>query len=549
MTTRGYIGQVYELAPILRRMEDRGMPIDNDARLALGAEFERAQAELGAEIASLAPIESCRVHPKTGYVGVPPQVKPMIMAIEQPTYDNVTGVYRDLEGNRFKESGDDGEFYHYEQRSFSVPAEDAATGEPVSVPTTRWCRVFDFNPNSRPQVIAYMRAKGHKVPKSKEEDAEGNQKDTTAAKELTRLSLRTADMFYIKVRDYRGLTKMRGTYVDGFVPHADGCVHTTFSTGTAIGQLNSANPNIQNFPKLKPTKQLAQSMRAMVAAKPGKILTEWDLKSCHVLTLGYLAEDPDYIRLARLDMHSYVAGHMLGLWDGPTILKESDAELLARFKWLKSDPKRKQIRDDQAKHTILGIGNGLKGKGLFERYPEEFGTQTRAMRFYELVERLFPKVFKWQDDIQLRAHNERRLVTEFGHHRRFFEVKRWDAKKGAWGHGDQAEQAISFWLSNIAFGHIREAMKELERRGFNERYNFFNSIHDSFMFTFDEKLLDEHICDVHPVLVAPSKVLRNPRVAPDGLHIDVEASWGHDWAHMTEIPLSKVMAPVVESVV
>ena len=39
MTTRGYIGQVFELAPILRRMEERGMPIDDVARLKLADEF------------------------------------------------------------------------------------------------------------------------------------------------------------------------------------------------------------------------------------------------------------------------------------------------------------------------------------------------------------------------------------------------------------------------------------------------------------------------------------------------------------------------------
>ena len=68
------------------------------------------------------------------------------------------------------------------------------------------------------------------------------------------------------------------------------------------------------------------------------MLSEWDFKSCHVLTLGFLSEDANYLRLARLDMHSFVTGHALKLWDGPTILRESDDELMARFKWLKANP-------------------------------------------------------------------------------------------------------------------------------------------------------------------------------------------------------------------
>src|SRR4029077_19429704 len=74
-STVGYLGQVYSVRPVLAAMEDRGMPIDDAARLRLGARFEAAQAELGAEIAKLAPAECCRVHPKEGYKGTPPDIK------------------------------------------------------------------------------------------------------------------------------------------------------------------------------------------------------------------------------------------------------------------------------------------------------------------------------------------------------------------------------------------------------------------------------------------------------------------------------------------
>src|SRR5262249_54802402 len=132
------------------------------------------------------------------------------------------------------------------------------------------------------------------------------------------------------------------------------------------------------------------------------------------------------------------------------------------------------------------------------------------------------------------------LKTEFGHLRRFYEVKRWDAKKQGWGHGDQAEEAIAYWLANIAFGHIREKLKELARLGLDEKYCLFNNIHDSFLFEVQEEVLAEHVREVYPVLMSPSSVLRHPTIAPDGLVIAVDASWGKDWAHMREIDLSKV---------
>jgi uracil-DNA glycosylase family 4 len=243
----GYIGQVLEVRPVLAAMEDRGVPIDDTARLELDAEFERTQAKLGAEIASLAPRECCRVHPKSvGYVGVPPQVKAMLAEGLHP--EHVLPEYEEIPDRRFQDTGDDPEWYHYEQREFLVADDNLKL-----VPTLRWCRVYDFNSNSSPQVIAYMKAKGHHVPKSKEEDDEGNQKDTTGEKELRRLANRTGDTFYLKVIEYRGYTKMRGTYIEGFKPGPDGCVHPTFGFGTSMGQLTSKNPDSQNFPKLKPT--------------------------------------------------------------------------------------------------------------------------------------------------------------------------------------------------------------------------------------------------------------------------------------------------------
>lgn len=556
---RGYLGQVYEVRPVLAGMEDRGVPIDDSARLALDREFDVAQRDLGVALAKEAPAECCRVQPKQGYKGVPPEVK------SSPVW--LAGENHLITAERFIEPGDDGESYHYEQRVFGD--------------TLRWCRVYDFNPNSRQQVIDYMRAKGHPVPKDKHrENDKGENPDTTSAKELLRLASKTGDLFYQRVVEYRGLTKMRGTYVPGFAPSPDGAVHTTFTFDTGIGQLSSRNPNVQNFPKLKPTVALAKAMRRMIAARPGHVISEWDFKSCHVITLGFLAEDLNYMRLGRLDIHSFVAGHFLNLWDGFKIFSEPDEALLARFKHLKSNPAWKLVRDDQAKHGILGIGNGLKAKGLYERYMESFPPQTcehckgtgrteglRGMkkcgacrgeayipgqriaeRVLETCEALFPRVFAYQRVEAKRAHEQQQLVSPFAHVRRFYEVFRWDTRRNDWASGDQHEQAVAFRLANIAFGHIREKLKDLHTSGLAERYGLFNNVHDSFMFHFPERDLDQHVADVYPVLTAPSRVLKHPAIAPDGLVIGVEASYGPHWADMREVVLPKLRLRAAEAV-
>lgn len=527
---RGYTGQEREVRPVLAGMEDRGVPVDDARRIALGSEFEAAQEELGRELDGRFPDEARSIHPRQGYKKTP---------------KDTTGLVR---------------------REFTVASKSEDTGDTAHESIERWCRMESFSPNSSQQLVRYMKAKSHPTPKSKEEDEDGNQKDTTAAKELMRLAAKTGDDFYLKVIEYRGLGKLRGTYVEGFKPGVDGRVHTTFTFATAIAQLSSRNPNVQNFPKLKPTPALAKAMRAMICADAGKIITEVDFKSCHVITLGMLAGDANYTRLGRLDIHSFVAGHFLNLWDGGKIVHETDQELLVRFKWLKSDPERKRVRDDQAKHGILGIGNGLKAKGLYERYMESFPARTCpecggaarvaglrglkqcpacggsgrqsglviAQEVLATCERLFPRVFEYQEAQRKEAHERQCLRTDFGHLRRFYEVYRWDGRKGVWGHGDQAEEAVAYRLANTAHAHMREVMKEVERRGYAEKYGMFDQVHDSLMFHHNAEMSEEIVQDVFPLMMAESAVM-------PGLWLGVEGAQGRRWSDMRDVDATRLL--------
>lgn len=296
---------------------------------------------------------------------------------------------------------------------------------------------------------------------------------------------------------------------------------------------NSRNPNIQNFMKHG---RLAKATRAMIAAPPGHLIVEADYKAYHVLTTGFCAEDPDYMRLARLDMHSYVAGHFLKCWDAERIKEEPDDALLERFRWFKQDPDRKRVRDKQAKPSILGVGFGMGARRLYQENLEHFPSERVAKQFLDLLQHLFPRVFAWQQRVRKQAHDEQRLRSPFGHLRRFYEVFRWDYRKGAWANGDQAEEAVAFLPANLAFGNIRECLKELERLGLNERYQLVNNVHDSLVFIPRARQMDNFMAEVVPVMTAPSRVLRHPVLAPEGLSVDVEVVAGPDWATMKEVP-------------
>lgn len=518
MGLRGYVGQVLEVRPILEFMEKHGLPVDEGERLRLGEEFDAALSALAAELDGRYPDEIRKVHPKLGYKKVPKDTSGLVLR-SFPAPGPTLGNAVHFNGHTLTEIGS------------TVPA------EPVPTFVERWCRLEPFSPNSGPQLLRYMRHHRHPVPKKAEETETGEQKDTTAKKDLVRLAKKVGDDFYLKVIDYRELAKMKGTYIEGFKPLADGRVHTTFTFDTAIGQLASKNPNIQNFPKHV---KLADAVRRVVAAEPGHLLVEWDYKSCHIITLGYLAGDPAYMRCGRIDMHSLVTGHKLGLWDLPSLLRDSDdAELRRRCKWLKQNPEWRHIRDARMKHAILGIGNGLKKRGLYEKHMEDFSSEKEAGEFLAVAESLFPRVFQWHEGQKKRAHDYRLIRTDYGHQRRFYEVYRWDWKKQGWSHGDQAEEAVAYELANIAFGYIREHMKLLWESRAAQRWGLCNNVHDSLLFHVPEERLEEHCAEVYPVLVRPSEVLQGP-IAPEGLVIDAECKVGRNWSKMEEFTLKEV---------
>ncbi len=517
----GYVNQVEALRPILADMEDRGFPVDDARRLALDAEFAQAQKESLAELDASFPNDIRKLHPKTGYKGVPPQVKPLLAAGQTPAEIATQVFYDSSDAN-----GTPGDSYRYELRSF----EDLVFDEQSRIIATaveRWCRVYQFSPNSSQQLLAYIKHKRHVVPTKKTGE------DTTGKKELERLADKHKDNFYRKVIECRELGKMRGTFIEGFKPRKeDGRVHTTFTFDTATGQLSSRSPvNFQNVPKHG---RLAKPIRSMFVDAGGKKVVEWDFKSYHVLTTGFEAKSKAYMRMARLDMHSFVAWHFLKLPGADGLFDLPDDELAAKLKWLKSDEKRKYVRDNQCKRAILGLGYGMGVRKLYDMNREYFENEGQARKLQQVIKALFPEVFRWQNQVRDLAHRQQYLRNRFGMIRWFYEVYSPDGR-GGWKPGEQSEQAIAFLPASNAFGNIREAMKELQRRGLCEKWEMVNTVHDSLVFLVDPVQMDSHLTDVYDVLHAPSKVLIDPEMAPNGLVVDVEVSVGDNWGEMKAV--------------
>jgi DNA polymerase-1 len=111
------------------------------------------------------------------------------------------------------------------------------------------------------------------------------------------------------VLDYRGLSKLNSTYVEGLLAAVkdDGRIHTTFNqTETRTGRLSSENPNVQNIPVRT---ERGREMRKFFVAPEGFVLLDADYSQIELRILASMADDLNMQENFRsgLDFHTATA--------------------------------------------------------------------------------------------------------------------------------------------------------------------------------------------------------------------------------------------------
>jgi DNA polymerase I-like protein with 3'-5' exonuclease and polymerase domains len=341
--------------------------------------------------------------------------------------------------------------------------------------------------------------------------------------------------------------------------------HPEFSFFPATGQLSSFNPNSQNAMSLSKYGPLAHEFRDAIEASPGYVIAELDLKSFHAQTLGYEAGCPDYIRLAKLDVHSFVAGNMLKLPYFDQCIEWDDKELLDFLKWHRKNyvcpdgTTFQKVRDERAKVGVLAFGLGQSPNTLFEANRDSFlpdwfiqcdqrgmvtDKETRcadregikaAQLVHDTLNDRFPELKAYRENTPLLARQRDYLISRYGCIRWFWDILHWDARRREMVHGDDFDKAIAFPVQNDGHGYLKYALLRMEAAGMLERYGFINCIHDSVVFHCSERLLDEACVNVKAELERPSDVLTFPDGT--GLSVQCEIKAGKTWGVMEEIAI------------
>ncbi len=130
--------------------------------------------------------------------------------------------------------------------------------------------------------------------------------------------------------EYRQLTKLKSTYVDGLLALMDpvtGRVHTTFSQTTASsGRLSSSNPNLQNIPVRT---EVGRQIRRAFIADPSYVLLTADYSQFELRILAHITHEPRLVEAFNKDedIHTITAASLFNI---PAAQVTTDQRRLAK---------------------------------------------------------------------------------------------------------------------------------------------------------------------------------------------------------------------------
>ena len=551
---QGYLDHVQKLYTLtLSRASEVGIAVNDEKRLNLKEELEGEKKELYVKMQSMVPLPLRNLTPKKkdketgeekyGYKREPAPIKKLRAIYEaaetklgRPLKKSFNRwVYEKLGGVTKKKSGDVGWRY----LSCKIDGED------------KWCKVHEFTP-SMDQVIRYIKwkhkdltEKGDKelaslyvvptIPKIDKETGARVDKETTGKQVLQDLIYETGDTLLETISEYRSVSTTISNFIPNWKPDSSGRVHTEWGFTAPTGQKDSRRPNILNCSKHTDN---GQRFRGIIEAPVDHVYVEMDKKSFHVATMGFLANSRDYIRFSQIDPHSIFTSYIMpSSWGKPVDLSLSDDEIREYCAYIKGRSKNHDVdlRQKVAKPCVLGNQLGLGHRKLYKQNRKYINDETHAKQLQLRLNGIFDNVVpKTQQSILEQAHRyPHRLLLPWGRVQWFHEVFSWrySRKWQKWMrvHGPMAEKALAFPVQGLAFGEIDWNLLEAEDRGYNEKYNFVNSIHDSVMFMPHIRYLVECIQNVYNLFTRYCSVLVNEATGPLGLKVGVEVSVGKNW--------------------
>ena len=255
-----------------------------------------------------------------------------------------------------------------------------------------------------------------------------------------------------KLLRYRELEKLRGTYVDGYLPliAADGRIHAHFNQIAATtGRLSSDNPNMQNIPIRSET---GRTIRKAFVTEPGWTFVVADYSQIELRVLAHLSQDPGLLEAFQgegQDIHTATAARVFGF-------DQADV----------TDEMRRR-----AKVINFGLLYGMEAFGLADRLEI---SREEAQEHMDAYFEQFPQVRDFMQGVVADAKRDGFTTTIFGRRRYLAELTSDNFRIRQMGE----RMALNAPVQGSAADIIKIAMIELEARLATSRARLLLQIHD-----------------------------------------------------------------------
>jgi DNA polymerase-1 len=281
---------------------------------------------------------------------------------------------------------------------------------------------------------------------------------STDAKVLQQLALQ-GHKIAERVIEYRELTKLRGTYIEGLLKliSDDGRIHTTLNqTTTATGRISSDSPNLQNIPVRT---ELGARIRDAFTASSGRKLVVADYSQIELRILAHMTGEPSLVESFTTgeDIHTRTASEVFD------VRMESVTPELRR----------------RAKMVNFGILYGISGFGLASRLGNVHPVE--ADRYIKRYLERYPKVTEFIQETLEEAEDLGYATTLFGRRRYVPELR--NPNKNIRKLGERI--AFNARVQGTAADIIKVAMVDIQPRLRSLGADMIMQVHDELVFDAD----------------------------------------------------------------
>lgn len=246
--------------------------------------------------------------------------------------------------------------------------------------------------------------------------------------------------------EYRQLTKLKSTYIDGLLNvERNGVVYTTFNqVATATGRISSAEPNLQNIPIRS---DISHEIREVfVPSQEGNLLVSADYSQIELRVLAHIADDAHLkdAFLKNQDIHTRTASEVFGV---PPELVTGEMR-------------------SSAKAVNFGIVYGISDFGLARGLGIPIYMAADYIKKY-LAE--FSGVRQYMERIVEQAKQNGYVTTLFGRRRYIAELSSKNHNTRAFGERAAMNTPIQGTAADIIKIAMVNVAKEIEKRGLRSR--------------------------------------------------------------------------------